>query len=53
MPDFRAFHIIAVFTPEHILNKLNGNCLFIPSLYVIEYVTMGKNDPTLLQLLGA
>lgn len=53
MPDFRLFHIIPVFTPEHILKKLSGNFLFISSLYVMKYVTMGKNDPTLLQLLGA
>lgn len=38
------FHIIAVLTPEHALNKLNANWFLIPSLYVMKYVTTRKTS---------
>lgn len=38
------FHMIAVLTPEHVLNKLNANWFRIPSLYGMKCVTTGKTS---------
>lgn len=41
---FMVFHIMAVFTSEHVINQLNANWFLIPSLYVMKYVTTGKTS---------
>ena len=41
---FIVFHIMAVFTSEHVINQLNANWFLIPSLYVMKYVTIGKTS---------